>query len=1707
MAFARTLSLLLVSTWLQALVVVSAWAQITNVTDTTSTPIPGVGHDYIKFVDETVNPANGSLSLRIQVPVPPGRKLTIPFAFAYDSNGVRHFVSNGIGGVNWLSNPGLFSQGGWAYSLPLLSVSNSTIVNKVGDQTFTCHYLADYVFQDSAGGRHALGLAYAKESFCKTSNPPAFSSLSYGGDAAYRAFITVDGGCTQPVYITDTDGTVYYFPAEGPCSLQSTAGTIPLFGLPTSVEDRNGNTSVITENAGGTVTVSDTVGRAALSISGFGKTGDTVAVSGLPASYTLTWGSTSSTWAPSSKIVWNTGNCFGPGSVSGPLPVLTDITLPNQQKYHFSYDANGLLNRVTYPTGAYVSYVWDRNQLSEGAHFKTPAPNGTPGDCGFIYDTYAIVHREVSFDGVNVALQQDFKYQTNFPASSPYPASLVNWTGKQTTVVTRDCAQTNYVGCSTSPDALVATTVYTYGPYLVALQPNDPSVDTTQIPVEQTIIYQDGSGKTLETVTKGWDLTDHIPMLACELHTLDDGSISGTFSRYSALQLTDKKEFDYGQISPTYVCGANPAAPAGTPARETVIQYQPFAPNPAFPSGDAFGAIIDRPCSVVMYGNGTRAAETDYLYDGGKTLCQASTPAQPVAAGVAGLIPATRDETHYGPASGYPRGNATSVTKQCFYFYGPTPTYTACPNSTTTYSYDETGQVTSMTDPCGNANCAPMVAGSHTYQYSYSDNYDVAPAAGNTNAYLTGVTNPLGQTLSYQYAYADGQLIASTDANNQKTSYFYEDKKTHITDPLRRLKEIDYPDGGSTTNDYDDTPMAVAVTTTRKMSDAQSQQTVVALDGLGHVVKRTDLNDPDCPSSGDTTDTTYDGFGRVYQVSNPYCTKADTTYGLTTYTYDALGRTVSVTASDGSKTTSDYFGISVTVKDPAGKSRKSGFDTFGRTTWVFEDPSGTDPQTANLFTAYAYDALDNLISVTQYGNNSSNPARSRSFVHDSLSQLRSATNPENGTVYYSYDPNGNAFSRAAPAPNQTNPANLLFTTYTFDVLNRLTAKAYSDTTPSVQFIYDNALANGIGNLTSGIVSSGPNTLSWNAFDIFDAMGRPTRQFECVENCSTSGWVMSYLYDLAGNTTSYSNGLGTTFTSYFSPVNRLTQIQSSLNDATHPLNLFSSARYNASGGLINVGMGIGVVDTAVFNNRLQPSQTTVNSSASGTMLQMTYGFGSAPTNNGNLMSLTSVGKQAFNRTYTYDALNRLTTMSSSGTPTCKWAYDPWGNRTDQTPTVAGACAAFNEPVDPNNRLSGFGYDAAGNMTSDGKHTYFYDGENRLTQVDGTLGNCSTATACYQYGADGRRVQKTVGSAQTVYLYDADGSVVNEVDGSGAPLVNYIYANGALFAEYKNGQTYFIHHDHLGSTRLVTDVNGGYADLLDYTPFGEQSSGDTVTTHKFTGKERDAETGLDFFGARYFSGAQGRFTSVDPAFESGILELPQTWNRYSYVYNRPTFATDPDGRCPICVGALVGGVAEGAWNLGSQFVQHGYSFSGTDWGQVGANFVGGAVAGGLAVATGGTSLFSNAVAGDLVAGTVSNVAGGIVTRAAEGQGADEVFSRGDIVKDAVAGFAGGVATHVAAESVHVPDEPKMRRSRNNNVGRRARAKYAQEVDARNSALRVQAGRGVAAITPTTHGVTGFINNFWDTLDWLLSPPARFGVDSEFRPCTQEQTNCGQ
>jgi RHS repeat-associated protein len=119
--------------------------------------------------------------------------------------------------------------------------------------------------------------------------------------------------------------------------------------------------------------------------------------------------------------------------------------------------------------------------------------------------------------------------------------------------------------------------------------------------------------------------------------------------------------------------------------------------------------------------------------------------------------------------------------------------------------------------------------------------------------------------------------------------------------------------------------------------------------------------------------------------------------------------------------------------------------------------------------------------------------------------------------------------------------------------------------------------------------------------------------------------------------------------------------------------------------------------------------------------------------------------------------------------------------------------------------------------------------------------------------------------------------------------YIYGPTGRIAKKVNNITEYYHTDHLGSTKAVTSENGTVTEEILYKPFGEQMN---VSEEKYTynGKERD-ETGLYYYGARYYDPAIGRFVTRDPLI--GTKESPQTLNRYVYCINNPLTYVDPTG----------------------------------------------------------------------------------------------------------------------------------------------------------------------------------------------------------------------
>src|SRR5262249_464701 len=314
------------------------------------------------------------------------------------------------------------------------------------------------------------------------------------------------------------------------------------------------------------------------------------------------------------------------------------------------------------------------------------------------------------------------------------------------------------------------------------------------------------------------------------------------------------------------------------------------------------------------------------------------------------------------------------------------------------------------------------------------------------------------------------------------------------------------------------------------------------------------------------------------------------------------------------------------------------------------------------------------------------------------------------------------------------------------------------------------------------------------------------------------------------------------------------------------------------------------------------------------------------NNGNIARIrySVSGTIQYTQTFQYDQLNRLRYAVEHNNGTYNdgarawyqtFDYDCYGNRginvanTSDNVDAANSALQLADFSGADNRITraGFIYDAAGNLIAEPGKNYTYDAENRI--VTATL--ASGAASQYVYDGNGRRVKKIVGGVATRFEYGAGGELIAErKDSNGNVIKDYFYKGGELLAATNpgaSGEYQYATSDHLGSPRAWTDSSGNLlaGGRHDYSPFGEELSagvgirsaslgyGDDSTRQKFTGKERDGETGLDFFHARYYSSIQGRFTSVDPENAGSIENDPQSWNGYAYARSNPVLYSDPDG----------------------------------------------------------------------------------------------------------------------------------------------------------------------------------------------------------------------
>jgi RHS repeat-associated protein len=336
---------------------------------------------------------------------------------------------------------------------------------------------------------------------------------------------------------------------------------------------------------------------------------------------------------------------------------------------------------------------------------------------------------------------------------------------------------------------------------------------------------------------------------------------------------------------------------------------------------------------------------------------------------------------------------------------------------------------------------------------------------------------------------------------------------------------------------------------------------------------------------------------------------------------------------------------------------------------------------------------------------------------------------------------------------------------------------------------------------------------------------------------------------------------------------------------------------------------GITTTDSYNKRFQPA--ILSASAPGqTVFSLSYDFHLGTGDNGNVYGITN-GRDSFralvgSATYTFDSMNRLQSAATTGTDctlvngfTKNWGesftLDAWGNLLSITPTKCSAenlQVSVTPPSGPSKNqitTTGYAYDAAGNMTQDGQgHFPVYDAENRIKTVAGVN---------YTYDGDGRRVKKDSGK---LYWTGSGSDPLAESDLSGTINEEYVFFNSKRIArvDLPSGTVHYYFSDHLGSASVVTNATGTTIEQeSDYYPYGgERVLSAGANNYKFSGKERDSESALDDFGARFYSSQLGRFmtgdwSAIPVPVPYATFENPQSLNLYTY--RTPVNAADVDG----------------------------------------------------------------------------------------------------------------------------------------------------------------------------------------------------------------------
>jgi RHS repeat-associated protein/uncharacterized repeat protein (TIGR01451 family) len=663
-----------------------------------------------------------------------------------------------------------------------------------------------------------------------------------------------------------------------------------------------------------------------------------------------------------------------------------------------------------------------------------------------------------------------------------------------------------------------------------------------------------------------------------------------------------------------------------------------------------------------------------------------------------------------------------------------------------------------------------------------------------------------------------------------------------------------------------------------------------AYDSAGHLIS---VVAPGPTAAGLTTTYAYDN-GNNAETTNALLSITNPDGSQQNFSYDSLGRLASTSANGGTeKTTYTYPGeAEVVTTDSAGDQSIVWFNSQGLQARA-QDPRGG-------VSTYIYNNNDDLVSFTnpagatyhytydQNGNvtEAVNPlGQAVQMTYNSMGDMTSITDAGDNTTQYSYGSTGNLLNITYPGGTQQS--------FTYDPLGNLSETIEQNGDP-VRYQYNSdgqvtqeSFADGTyltygydvhGNLVTaqsynaGDTLTGTTTLTYNAANELTSITYPgglsltfvyNAQGQRTESVDQSGYTINYSYDSLGRLVKLTDGSRDLIVQY--TYNTVGLLQEKLNGN----GTYTTYAYDPAGNLTSE---VNYASAAIVN-----SSFTYTFNAMNDMTSMTDADGNTTT-------------------YGYDAIGDLTEVTLPGGATITYVYNAAGDRTEVVNNGTPTSYSSND----DNEITQVGsttytYDANGNLAavtdSSGTSTYTYNDLNQLISISGSDGSVTT----FQYNPLGSLVGENVNGTQTNFLVDPSGvgTVVASYNGNGSLIAHYNYAIGLVSQTGPAGTGYY-DFDASGNTVGITGTSGTYVNRYSYLPFGETTTIAAALPNpfQFVGNAgvMTIGSGLEFMRARFYSSAVGQFLSRDPLGPaSGQPDL------YAYAGQNPLKFIDPSGMC--------------------------------------------------------------------------------------------------------------------------------------------------------------------------------------------------------------------